>query len=107
VAAQGAHLFANEGQTFKQNDRGEQAKDHALGQAAVADADTDTAKDQSINDKHYAQAKGAAENGKSMKAASEEGGAGGVVREKRKRFATIGADLREIGRDEPTRACGR
>lgn len=105
MAAQGAHLFANEGQTFKQNDRGEQAKDHAIGQAAVADADTP--KNHSIDDKHHAKANGATEDSEGVEAATEVGGAGGVVREERKRFASDWADLGEIGRDEPTRACGR
>lgn len=104
MAAQGADLFADEGQTLKEDDRGQQAKDHAKGQTAVADADT--ADEQSIEEKYHAKANGAAEDGKGMKAATEAGGASGVVREKRKRFAAAGANLREISGDEPTRAYG-
>lgn len=107
MAAKSADLFADEGQAFEENDRGEQAEDHAVGQAAVADADS--ADGQRIDKKHDAEADGAAQNGELVESTAKAGGACGVVGQKGKGLATARTDLREIRWDESplTLRCSR
>ena len=79
MAAQGADLFADEGQSLEKDDWSEQAKSQAVGDSAFEAVRA--LGEQAVNEHDHSETNRSAEKGQGVESATEFGGSGRVVGE--------------------------